>query len=61
VEAAWKFVDLILKYLENEDVPTYGYAAGTWGPRNSDEMFEGHFGWRNPGKRLTDETGFCIL
>lgn len=61
VEAAWKFVDPILKYWENEDVPTYGYAAGTWGPRNSDEMFEGHFGWRNPGKRLTDETGFCIL
>ncbi|WP_074225517.1 glucose-6-phosphate dehydrogenase [Algoriphagus halophilus] len=61
VEAAWRFVDPILKYWENEDVPTYGYAAGTWGPRNSDEMFEGHFGWRNPGKRLTDETGFCIL
>lgn len=61
VEAAWRFVDPILKYWENEDVPTYGYAAGTWGPRNSDEMFEGHFGWRNPGNRLTDETGFCIL
>ncbi len=61
VEAAWKFVDPILKFWENEDVPTYGYAAGTWGPRNSDEMFGGHFGWRNPGKRLTDETGFCIL
>ncbi|WP_057936842.1 glucose-6-phosphate dehydrogenase [Algoriphagus resistens] len=61
VEAAWKFVDPILKYWENEDVPTYGYAAGTWGPRNSDDMFDGHFGWRNPGNRLTDETGFCIL
>ncbi|MCE7055892.1 glucose-6-phosphate dehydrogenase [Algoriphagus sp. AGSA1] len=61
VEAAWKFVDPILKYWENEDVPTYGYAAGTWGPRNSDDMIEGHFGWRNPGNRLTDETGFCIL
>ena len=61
VEAAWKFVDPILKYWENEDVPTYGYAAGTWGPRNSDDMIEGHFGWRNPGDRLTDETGFCIL
>ncbi|MEB2779392.1 glucose-6-phosphate dehydrogenase [Algoriphagus sp. C2-6-M1] len=61
VEAAWRFVDPILKYWENEDVPTYGYAAGTWGPRNSDDMFEGHFGWRNPGNRLTDETGFCIL
>lgn len=61
VEAAWKFVDPILEYWSNEDVPTYGYAAGTWGPRNSDEMFDGHFGWRNPGKLLTDETGFCIL
>ena len=61
VEAAWKFVDPILKFWENEDVPTYGYAAGTWGPTNSDELFDGHFGWRNPGKKLTDETGFCIL
>lgn len=61
VEAAWKFVDPIVDYWSNENVPTYGYAAGTWGPRNSDDMFEGHFGWRNPGNRLTDETGFCIL
>jgi len=61
VEAAWKFVDPILRYWQNADVPTYGYAAGTWGPRNSDDMFDGHFGWRNPGDRLTDETGFCIL
>lgn len=61
VEAAWRFVDPILKYWENEDVPTYGYSAGTWGPRNSDDLFDGHFGWRNPGNRLTDEVGFCIL
>jgi glucose-6-phosphate 1-dehydrogenase len=62
VEAAWKFVDPILKCWENSPrVNTYGYSAGTWGPRNSDELIEDSFGWRNPGDLLTDESGFCIL
>lgn len=61
VEAAWAFVDPILNYWKNSDVNTYGYASGTWGPRNSDDLIEGEFGWRNPGAHLTDETGFCIL
>ncbi|NVK48594.1 MAG: glucose-6-phosphate dehydrogenase [Cyclobacteriaceae bacterium] len=62
VEAAWRFVDPILKCWENNPaVNTYGYSVGTWGPRNSDEMIEDSFGWRNPGNHLTDETGFCIL
>lgn len=62
VEAAWKFVDPILKCWENStQVNTYGYSAGTWGPRNSDDLIEDSFGWRNPGDLLTDESGFCIL
>ncbi|MCR9083456.1 MAG: glucose-6-phosphate dehydrogenase [Cyclobacteriaceae bacterium] len=62
VEAAWRFVDPILKCWENNPaVNTYGYSVGTWGPRNSDELIEDSFGWRNPGDLLTDETGFCIL
>lgn len=62
VEAAWKFVDPILKCWENSaQVNTYGYSAGTWGPENSDELIEGSFGWRNPGDLLTDESGFCVL
>lgn len=62
VEAAWKFVDPILKCWEtNPSVNTYGYSIGTWGPRNSDELIEDSYGWRNPGDLLTDETGFCII
>ncbi|MEC7784508.1 MULTISPECIES: glucose-6-phosphate dehydrogenase [Leeuwenhoekiella] len=62
VEAAWAFVDPILEYWANDkDVPTYGYPAGTWGPKNSDDLIEDSNGWRNPGELLTDETGFCII
>lgn len=62
VEAAWKFVDPILKcWQESGAINTYGYSAGTWGPRNSDELIEDSFGWRNPGDLLTDESGFCVL
>ena len=62
VEAAWAFVDPILEYWEKGDnVNTYGYAAGTWGPKNSDDLLEATNGWRNPGEHLTDESGFCII
>jgi glucose-6-phosphate 1-dehydrogenase len=62
VEAAWKFVDPILKcWSESSIVNTYGYSVGTWGPRNSDELIENSYGWRNPGDLLTDESGFCVL
>lgn len=62
VEAAWRFVDPILNCWENHPaVNTYGYAVGTWGPRNSDDLIEDSFGWRNPGDLLTDESGFCVL
>jgi glucose-6-phosphate 1-dehydrogenase len=62
VEAAWEFVDPILTYWrEGEDVVTYGYSAGVWGPRNADDLIEGPFGWRNPGERLTDDPAFCVI
>ena len=41
VEAAWKVIDPLLKYLENnpvKDLPTY--AAGSWGPSEADEMLK---------------------
>jgi glucose-6-phosphate 1-dehydrogenase len=62
VEAAWAFVDPILDYWENgKDVNTYGYSAGVWGPENSDDLIEGKLGWRNPGERLVDDSGFCVI
>ncbi|MDG1573485.1 glucose-6-phosphate dehydrogenase [Robiginitalea sp. M366] len=62
VEAAWEFVDPILDYWKHgKDVPTYGYTAGMWGPRNADDMFEGPHYWRNPGAHLRDDPAFCII
>ena len=62
VEAAWEFVDPILNFWENgEDVITYGYSAGVWGPLNSGDLFEGSYAWRNPGKHLADDPGFCVI
>lgn len=62
VEAAWEFVDPILDYWENgEDVRTYGYSAGVWGPKNADDLMDDGYTWRNPGELLTDDLGFCVL
>lgn len=62
VEAAWKFVDPILKYWQHgEDVVTYGYSSGVWGPKNADDLIEGDFGWRNPGEHIRDDPAFCVI
>ncbi len=42
VEAAWKFVDPILKAWDAPDAPKIlDYAAGTWGPEAADKLTEG--------------------
>ncbi len=62
VEAAWTFVDPILNYWErDENVNTYGYPAGTWGPRNSDDLIDDEYTWRNPGENLADDSGYCVI
>ena len=62
VEAAWEFVDPILDYWKNgKDVRMYGYAAGVWGPENADDLIEGTGFWRNPGKSLADDPGYCVI
>ncbi|HKK79631.1 MAG TPA: glucose-6-phosphate dehydrogenase [Phaeodactylibacter sp.] len=63
VEAAWKFVDPILKaWKDNPDIKLYGYPAGTWGPDVADELIEGErVSWRNPCRNLTDSQNFCEL
>ena len=62
VEAAWEFVDPILEYWKRgKDVRMYGYAAGVWGPENSDELIEGTGYWRNPCANLADDPGYCVI
>ncbi|MEO0468773.1 MAG: glucose-6-phosphate dehydrogenase [Bacteroidota bacterium] len=63
VVAAWEFVDPIIKAWENRDeIPVFGYPAGTWGPDVSDNMIEGdNITWRYPCKNLADDGEYCEL
>ncbi len=63
VECAWGFVDPILKYWKDyPDKALYGYPAGTWGPREADDLIE-EIGltWRYPCKNLADDGIYCEL
>ena len=62
-EAAWKFLEPIQKtWQNNPQIKLYGYPAGTWGPENSDSLFEGkNNGWRYPCKNLSNDGIFCEL
>ena len=63
VEAAWAFVDPILKAWEsNPQIPVYGYPAGSWGPENADELIDGEeLSWRYPCSNATEDRNYCEL
>ncbi|MEL7124362.1 MAG: glucose-6-phosphate dehydrogenase, partial [Bacteroidota bacterium] len=63
VEAAWSFVDPIMKAWKNDpEIKLYGYPAGTWGPEQANMLFDTWpFSWRNPCPTLTDGDNFCEL
>jgi len=63
VEAAWHFVDPILKaWKDNPQIPLHGYPCGTWGPESADQMIDGKdHCWRNPSKNLADDGLYCEL
>jgi glucose-6-phosphate 1-dehydrogenase len=50
VEAAWRLIDPLLEYWEKHPAsPMPTYAAGSWGPRESDELIgRENGGWRTP-------------
>jgi glucose-6-phosphate 1-dehydrogenase len=49
VEQAWRIVQPILDTWEERQVPLAGYAAGTWGPRQADQLLERDGRqWRRP-------------
>jgi len=62
-EAAWEFIDPILQaWNDNDDIPVFGYPAGTWGPEHADELIEGkNMQWRYPCSNLTDDGNYCEL
>jgi glucose-6-phosphate 1-dehydrogenase len=63
IEAAWEFVDPILKnWQDNPKVPMHGYPAGTWGPNVADNLIEGSdTSWRYPCKNLSNDGNYCEL
>jgi len=63
VEAAWKFIDPILSAWENDPaIKLYGYPAGTWGPKESTQLFDDPTeDWRYPCKNLTADDTYCEL
>ena len=63
VEQSWEMFDKILNYWDKHpDTPLYGYPAGTWGPKEADELIE-RVGaeWTNPCKNLTNCNLYCEL
>jgi glucose-6-phosphate 1-dehydrogenase len=49
VDRAWQIVDPILDAWQGRAVPLAGYAAGTWGPRQADQLVERDGRqWRTP-------------
>ena len=60
---AWKFLAPVIDcWKEDEDVPLYGYPAGTWGPEKTDDLIEEkEMTWRYPCKNLTDDGIYCEL
>ncbi|NOI64757.1 glucose-6-phosphate dehydrogenase [Vibrio sp. 99-8-1] len=60
VTACWQFVEPILKHKENPE-HLFGYAAGTWGPKEADDLLKDDGrDWRFPCKNLTN-TEYCEL
>jgi glucose-6-phosphate 1-dehydrogenase len=49
VDQAWQIVDPILEVWASKSVPLAGYASGTWGPRQADQLIERDGRqWRTP-------------
>ena len=61
VEMSWRFFDPILRLWQEEDFPLYGYPAGTWGPKQSDQIIEHEHTWTNPCRNLTNSEFYCEL
>lgn len=60
VQACWQFVEPILDFQQGRH-RLYGYAAGTWGPKEAEDLLARYSRqWRFPCKNLTD-THFCEL
>ncbi|MCB9059687.1 MAG: glucose-6-phosphate dehydrogenase [Calditrichae bacterium] len=59
---AWKFLTPVLESWHNgNNIPLFGYPAGTWGPENADDLVEGKNIWRCASKNLANDGVYCEL
>lgn len=63
VLVAWKFLMPVIEAWKNEhEVPLHGYPAGSWGPREADDLIQDkEITWRYPCKNLSDDGIYCEL
>jgi glucose-6-phosphate 1-dehydrogenase len=63
VLVAWKFLTPVIEAWKNEhEVPLHGYPAGSWGPREADDLIQDkEITWRYPCKNLSDDGIYCEL
>ncbi len=63
VMKAWELMQPILDaWEEDESIPVYGYAAGTWGPEAAFKLLQkAGFTWRYPCKNLANDGVYCEL
>ncbi len=60
VEACWDYIAPVLDYKAKAHL--FGYPAGTWGPKEADEMLsKDSYTWRFPCKNLTNDQNYCEL
>jgi len=57
VKASWKFVDPVLQAWKTDpDIPLYFYESNTWGPKESNALFDEKFmKWREPFAKFKTE------
>ena len=63
VEACWQFIDpIVMQWKSSTKMKIYGYPSGTWGPRETANLFEGNKSeWRYPCKNLAGDGIYCEL
>lgn len=63
-ETCWNYLQPVLDLWQEQDdqMPLYGYPAGSWGPEQADDLLpETANGWRNPCRNLNSDGDVCEL
>ena len=62
-ETCWRYLQPVLDLWHGQDdVPLYGYPAGSWGPEEAADLLpDSAQGWRNSCSKLNSEDNYCEL